>query len=326
MLRTRICEMLGIEHPIIQAPTAPAVSPELVAAVANAGGLGSIPAAMKSGDELRRFIDDVTELTEPGRPLAVNHLVNAMDDEAFEVTLRAAPSVISFALGDPGERIKQACEAGAVVMQQVVTVAAAYRAAEAGVDIIIAQGGEAGGNSGLVATMPLVPQVVDAVAPVPVVAAGGIADGRGLAAALMLGAEGINIGTRFLAASESAAGETWQAAILGAKSEDIMKFAAWNLAIPPAEGDYFTIPSTVATPFTRAWQEAERLGGANADELRERIISAAGEGRLAELVPMAGQSAGLIPSVQPATEIIREIIADAEAALARGGVLVLDGV
>jgi nitronate monooxygenase/enoyl-[acyl-carrier protein] reductase II len=211
-------------------------------------------------------------------------------------------------------------------MQQVVTVAAAYRAAEAGVDIIIAQGGEAGGNSGLIATLPLVPQVVDAVAPVPVVAAGGIADGRGLAAALMLGAEGINIGTRFLASSESAAGETWQAAILGAKSEDITKFAAWNLAVPPAEGDYFTIPSTIATPFTRAWQEAERLGGLDVDDLRQRIAGAVTEGRLAELVPMAGQSAGLIPSVLPAAEIIREIIADAEAALARGGALVLDGV
>jgi enoyl-[acyl-carrier protein] reductase II len=326
MLRTRICEMLGIEHPIIQGPIGPAVSPELVAAVSNAGGLGSIPAVMRSGDQLRQFIDTVVERVEPGRPFAVNHLINSYDEEAFDVTLKAEPAVISFALGDPGERIKRACEAGAVVIQQVVTVAAAYRAAEAGVDIIIAQGTEAGGNTGLIGTLPLVPQVVDAVAPVPVVAAGGIADGRGLAAVLMLGAEGINMGTRFLAASESAAGAIWQAAVTGSRSDDIMKFPAWNLAMPPAEGDYFTIPSTVATPFTRAWQEAERQGGFDADELRERVTSAAVEGRLAELVPLAGQAVGLISSVRPAAEIIREIVAEAEAALARGGDMVPDGV
>jgi enoyl-[acyl-carrier protein] reductase II len=202
MLHTYLCDLLDIKYPIIQAGMgAGATSSELVAAASNAGALGSLGTASRTTEGVREQIAMIKELTD--RPFAVNHLVPMLNPEAFAITLEASPRVISFALGDPGDLVKKAHDAGSLVMHQVTTVKQAYQAAERGVDIIVAQGGEAGGFGGVVAAMALVPQVVDAVSPVPVVAAGGIYDGRGLAAALVLGAQGINIGTRFLASRES---------------------------------------------------------------------------------------------------------------------------
>src|SRR5262249_48174525 len=140
-----------------------------------------------------------------------------VNDEAFALTVEARPAVISLALGDPGALVKRAQGAGIKVVHQVHTVRQAREAAERGVDAIIAQGSEAGGFGGTVAALALVPQVVDAVSPIPVVAAGGIADGRGLAAALLLGAQGVNIGTRFLASAEAPIGEAWKQALLAAE-------------------------------------------------------------------------------------------------------------
>ena len=150
------------------------------------------------------------------RPFAVNHIPQALDAEVFRHTLAARPPVISFALDNPGDMVRQAHDVGARVMLQVTTVAQAVKAAERGVDVIIAQGGESGGYCGEVSTMALVPQVVDAVAPIPVVAAGGIFDGRGIAAALMLGASGVNLGTRFIASIEAPAPEECKRAITAA--------------------------------------------------------------------------------------------------------------
>jgi enoyl-[acyl-carrier protein] reductase II len=197
MLRTRLCDVLGIELPIILAPMGSATSAGFAAAVSNQGGLGSIGTLFRTTAAIKRDIDVVRELT--NRPYAVNHIPQVLDAEAFRHTLAARPAVISFAPGDPGDLVRQAHDAGARVMVQVTTVGQAIEAAKRGVDVIIAQGGEAGGYGGSVSTMVLVPQVVDAVAPIPVVASGGIFDGRGLAAALILGAVGANLGTRFLA-------------------------------------------------------------------------------------------------------------------------------
>jgi enoyl-[acyl-carrier protein] reductase II len=152
-------------------------------------------------DDFERELARTRELT--NRPFAVNQVVFTLNEEAFALTLEAKPAVISFAVSDPGELAERAHDAGSLVMHQVITVRGAHQAAARNVDLIIAQGTEAGGLGGSVAGLALIPQVVDAVRPIPVVAAGGIADGRGLAAALVLGAHGINIGTRFLASMEA---------------------------------------------------------------------------------------------------------------------------
>ncbi len=190
MLRTRACNVLAIEVPVMQAAIWPATVPELVAAVSEAGGLGSIGAVFEPADSVRTQIRRVREMT--SRPFAVNHVVPLLDEEAFEATLEAQPAVVSFALGEPGGLVERAHAAGAKVIHQVHTVGQARRAAELGVDVIIAQGSEAGGQglSPGVGAMVLIPQVAEAVNSVPVFVAGGVADGRGLAAALVLGAQG----------------------------------------------------------------------------------------------------------------------------------------
>lgn len=201
MIRTAICDLFGIEYPIIQAGMGEFTSGELVAAVSNAGGLGSLGCALRSTEEIKGQLTATQELT--SRPYAVNHLMLTLDEEAFTITLNERPQVISFAGGDPGEYVKRAHGAGIMVMHQVHTVEQAKQAAEREVDVIIAQGSEAGGHGGTVGALALIPQVVDAVRPIPVVASGSIADGRGLAAALVLGAAGVNMGTMFLASKEA---------------------------------------------------------------------------------------------------------------------------
>ena len=313
MLQTAFTTLLNIDHPIVQGPLGPATTPELAAAVSNAGGLGSLSAVLLPADVLRAQIDRARELTD--KPFAVNHILNQFDREAFDTTLEARPAVISFALGDPAELVHEAHAAGSLVMQQVVSVASAYEAAKRGVDVIIAQGSEAGGNTGLIATLPLVPQVVNAVEPIPVLAAGGIADGRGLAAMLALGAQGVNVGTRFLASLEAASDDAWRAAIVQAGSGDIVKFTPWNGAFPPAGGDYYTIPSSVRNEFIEAWLARERENEVDHGQLRREILAAAQERRFGATVPLAGQSSGLIDEVLPARQIIETMVAEAEAAL-----------
>ncbi|MDP3769062.1 MAG: nitronate monooxygenase, partial [Dehalococcoidia bacterium] len=165
MIRTKLCDLLDIEIPIVQAGMGRFTSAELVAAVTNAGALGSLGAGSRPVDDLRRQLARLADLTTGS--FAVNHLVTVIDEEAFTATLDARPRVVSLALDHPHDYVKRAQDAGALVMHQVTTVDQARDAAERGVDIIIAQGGEAGGYGGSVATMTLVPQVVDAVRPTP---------------------------------------------------------------------------------------------------------------------------------------------------------------
>src|SRR5215213_8532289 len=173
MLRTALCDVLGIDVPIILAAMGgTATSAEFAAAASNEGALGSIGSLFRSTAAVKRDIDVLRELT--NRHFAVNHIPPTLDAEAFRHTLTARPAVISFALGDPGDLVQQAHDVGSKVMVQITTVAQASQAAERGVDVIIAQGGEAGGYGGIVSAMALVPQVVDVVSPIPVVAAGGI--------------------------------------------------------------------------------------------------------------------------------------------------------
>ncbi|HEV2787210.1 MAG TPA: nitronate monooxygenase, partial [Solirubrobacteraceae bacterium] len=265
-LRSAFTELLGIEVPILQAAIWPATSPQLVAAVGEAGAIGSVGAVFAGADALLAQIERVRELSD--RPFVVNHVVPNLDEDAFAATLEARPEAISFALGEPGELVARAHEAGIKVIHQIHTLGQALTAAELGIDVFIAQGSEAGGQGMTegVSTMALVPQVVDAVAPVPVLAAGGVADGRGLAAALALGAAGANVGTRFLASAEAGAPESWKERIVAARSEDCVRFEAWG-AIMPARG-YDVVPRVIRTDFVAEWHGRLGNAAAQAEELR----------------------------------------------------------
>lgn len=314
MIKTEFCPLFGIQHPILQAGMGFFSNATLAAAVSNAGGLGSIGAANVTVDNLRNEIERVRRLTD--RPFVVNHLVSNLDRDAFSLTLKMRVPGVSFALGDAGDLVQQAHDSGALVIQQVHSVAQARQAADRGADVIIAQGGEAGGFGQNVAALALVPQVVDAVRPVPVLAAGGIADGRGLAAALMLGAQGVNLGTRFLASVEAPVADGYKRAILAAQSESTTKVDVWNDFMPaPGRGGYGTVPRAIRTPFIESWEARRAEAAKNADQLRSEMMGAAQQGRFHEYVPFAGQSVGLIDEILPAGEIVIRIVMEARRVL-----------
>jgi nitronate monooxygenase/enoyl-[acyl-carrier protein] reductase II len=257
------------------------------------------------------------------RPFAINHIPQALDAEAFRYTLEAKPAVISFALDDPGDMVRQAHDVGARVMLQVTTVAQAIRAAERGVDVIIAQGGESGGYCGEVSTMALVPQVVDAVSPIPVVAAGGIFDGRGIAAALMLGAAGVNLGTRFIASTEAPAPNEWKQAITAAESENSIKVDVLNDISPiPGTQGFPTIPRSLPTAFLNEWSAKREEARRERDRLRGQIVSTTQAGRQHECVLWAGQTAGGIKEVLSVAAIMRQLIEETEVALSQASTLI----
>jgi len=322
MLRTPFCELVGIECPIIQAPIWPAASPALAAAVCNAGGLGTVGAVFGSAERVKQHMDQVRELTD--RPFAVNHVVPLLDEDAFATTLEAKPAVVSMSLGQPGDLTARVHDAGAKVIHQVHTVQQAIEAVEQGVDALIAQGIEAGGQGMAlgVATMVLIPQIVDAVGSIPVLGAGGIADGRGLAAVLALGGQGVNMGTRFVASQEAAASEAWQQEVIKARSEDLVRFEEWQELFPWSEGTgYPATPRVLRSAFVEKWRGRQEAVKQNASELREEIMEAARKHQLDKLLPFAGQTAGMIRDVVPAETIVRGIVAEAEQALTKAAEL-----
>ena len=315
MLKTPLCDLLGIELPIILAPMGTCTSAELAAAVSNAGGLGGIGSLFRATAAIKRDIDVVRKLT--SRPFAINHIPQTLDAEAFRYTLEARPAVISFALADPGDLVRQAHDAGSLVMLQVTTVAQAAQAAERGVDVIVAQGSEAGGYCGEVSTMTLGAAGRRCGSPIPVVAAGGIFDGRGIAAALMLGAAGVNLGTRFIASKEAPAGDEWKQAIAGARSEDVIKADVLNDISPlPGTAGFGTVLRSLHTPFLDEWSVKREQARRERDRLRAQIISTTQAGRQHECLLTAGQTAGGIKDILPVVVIMARLIAETEAALA----------
>jgi enoyl-[acyl-carrier protein] reductase II len=167
-----------------------------------------------------------------------------------------------------------------------------------------------------VGAMALIPQVADAVAPIPVLAAGAVADGRGLAAALVLGAQGANVGTRFLASEEASANESWKRTILATESEDVVRFEVWKEIFPLAsEGAYETAPRVMRTSFVEEWEHRPEAARREAERLRGALMSVVRERRVHELVPFTGQTAGMIHDVLPAAEIVRGMVSEAEEAL-----------
>ncbi|HEX2128030.1 MAG TPA: nitronate monooxygenase family protein [Solirubrobacterales bacterium] len=314
-LRTALCDRLGIEAPIICAPFGPWRQVELAAAVSNAGGLGSLGTAVTPLPELREQWRRIRELTD--RPFAINHTMRPFDEEAFAATLDEHPAVISFHLGVVPDLMHRAHEVGILWVQQVFNLDQAERALAGGTDVLIAQGGEAGGNGGEISTMAFVPQVVDMAGDTPVVAAGGIADGRGLAAALALGAAGVNLGTRFIA-SEEFGEDDFKRAVVEGSSADAVKVAFSDHVMPPlSPGGDPARPRALRTPFIDRWNDDPQGAAGARENLTAELRSAIAAGTIHELIPFAGQSTGLIDEVLPAAEIVRRLVAEAETAVAR---------
>lgn len=316
MLRTPVCGVLGIEVPIVQGPLGGPwqQSMRLAAAVSNAGALGSVPTTLRTPAQFRDDVRRLRDLTD--RPFALNMTRRPFDPEVFEAVIAEAPPVFSFALGEPDDLVTRVHDAGAIFLQQVTTVEQAVRAAEAGVDVISAQGAESGGFCGDVSTMALVPQVVDAVRPLPVLASGGVADGRGVAAALALGAQGVNIGTRFLASAECGVSDDWKAAIVSAASQDTVKVAfVEHILPPPTEGGYMTVPRSLRTRFVEEGNASPEAAAAQAEALRSKVMTSMRDGTAHELIPLTGQTAGLVRDIAPAAELVHRLITEAEATL-----------
>jgi len=302
MKKTRICELLGIEHPIILGAMGGIASGELAAAVSNAGGLGSVATAFASIDQIRREVEKCKALTE--KPFAVNvPLFHPEAERAVDVVLEQGVRIVSTSAGPPDRLMPKLKEAGVKTMHVVANVRGAVRAAEAGVDVVIAEGAESGGFASreLIATLVLIPQVVDAVN-VPVVAAGGIADGRGLLAALALGAEGVQMGTAFLATRGcDRVSETYKQVLVSA-SDAATGIAAHRLS--PLR--------MVRNKFFEALEELDRVGK------REELMALLGSRQPAsENDPengmfVCGQVAGLIKEVKTVKDLVEGIIKEAE--------------
>ena len=320
-IKTVLCERLGIELPIIQAPMGGAVGPALAAAVSNAGGLGMLTPWHMNIEAARRQIRETRALT--ARPFGVNRILEFPQEERLAVCLEELVPIISFFWRDPASLVPRAKAAGAIVMHTVGSAADAKRAVECGVDIVVAQGWEAGGHvRGTVATMPLVPAVVDAVSPTPVVAAGGIADGRGLAAVLALGAGGAWIGTRFLASHEATIHPRYRERLLQANENDTVFLEnLFDIRWPNA-------PHRVLRNQTiEAWEAAGRPPSGKRPGEDEVIATSRSidpivryqsytpgtdvEGEIDALSLWAGQSVGLVSRLQSAGEIVREMADEA---------------
>ena len=313
-MASRLCDLLGIDIPIVLAPFGPWDEVDVAAAVGNAGGLGSVGTAVRSVEELEAQWRRLRELTD--RPFAVNHTGRPFNADAFAATLELAPAAISFHMGVPADLIAAAHERGILWLQTVGDVDAAVAGIEAGADVLVAQGTEAGGNSGWVSTMVLVPAVVDVAGDVPVVAAGGIADGRGIAAAFALGAQGVSLGTRFLATTEMTIDAAWKDGIVAAGALDAVKVPHSERVMPP-----FTLPQ-LGIPFAPRALRTELIrqleedpGSVDPAEIGPRLLAAVRAGGGHDLLPFTGQSAALVHDIVPAGELVARLVDQTASAL-----------
>lgn len=303
MKNFKLCEILGIEYPIIQGGMAWVANSSLAAAVSNGGGLGVIAGANAPIDYLRDEIRKAKSLT--GKPFGVNiMLLSDNAEELAHMVCEEGVKVVTTGAGNPGKYIEMWKSHGIKVIPVVASVALARRMERAGADAVIAEGCEAGGHIGELTTMALVPQVVDALN-IPAIAAGGIGDGRGVAAALALGAEGVQVGTRFLVAEECTIHQNYKDRVI--KANDIDTVVTGRVTGHPIR--------VIKNKLSRAFISLEKQGG-----LKEEFEKL-GSGALAKAVIegeadygslMAGQIAGLIKKEQPAKEIIEEMFEEAE--------------
>ena len=304
MIHTEICELIGIEYPIFQGGMAWVSDASLAGAVSNAGGLGIIAGMNSNGEQLREQIRKIRQIT--NKPFGVNvMLMSPFADEVAQVVVEEKVPVVVTGAGLPSKYIKTWVENGLKVVPVVPSVAIARMCERMGACAVVAEGGESGGHVGDLTTMALTPQVADAVK-IPVLAAGGIGDGRGVAAALMLGAKGVQVGTRFLVANECTIHENYKQRVL--KAKDIDTIVTGRRLGHPVRG--------LKSPVTRRMQEMEYAPDFTAEDFEKLGVGAmrkaAREGDEQNGSFMCGQIAGLIHKEQPAAEIIREMFAEAE--------------
>lgn len=303
-MKTRVTEAIGIEKPIFQGGMAWISEHKLAAAVSNAGGLGIISAMNAPADYLRKEIRACRELTD--KPFGVNvMLMSPHVAEVAQVLIEEHVPVITTGAGMPDKYMKEWVPAGIKVVPVVPSVAIARRVERFGATAVIAEGGESGGHIGEMSTMALVPQVVDAVS-IPVIAAGGIADGRGMAAAFMLGAEGVQMGTRFLCAEECVAHENYKEKVL--KARDIDTIVTGRRLGHPVRA--------LKNPFTNEFAKLEYDASKTNEEVEQfgvgALRRAAVEGDEKQGSFLCGQIAGLVKQIEPAAAIIDDVMSGAE--------------
>jgi enoyl-[acyl-carrier protein] reductase II len=305
LLTTSLCNILGIKYPIIQGGMAWIATAELAAAVSEAGGLGIIGAGNAPPDVVKEQIKKAKSMTK--KPFGVNvYYMSPFVEDIIDVVVEEKVAVITTGAGNPGKHISKLKEVGIKIFPVVSSVALAKRLARTGVDGLIAEGMECGGHVGEITTMALVPQIVDAVQ-IPVIAAGGIFDGRGLAAALSLGAQGVQMGTRFVCATECTVHPHYKEVIIKAKDRDTV--------LTGYHGHHVRV---IKNKLTRAFEDLASTN-ASMEEFEKlgagRLRAAAVEGDVVMGSVMAGQIAAMVSNIQPAQEIIEEIINDAQKVL-----------
>ena len=305
-MRTELTELLKIEYPVIQGGMAWVAEYHLASAVSNAGGLGLIGAANAPADWVRDQVRKMQELTK--KPFGVNiMLMSPYADEVAKVMVEEKVPVVTTGAGNPEKYLNMWKEAGIKVIPVVASVAMAKRMERAGADAVVAEGCEAGGHIGETTTMVLVPQIADAVQ-IPVIAAGGIGDGRGVAAAFMLGAKGVQMGTHFVVTTESQVHQNYKDRILGAKDIDT-RVTGRSTGHPVR---------ALRNEMTRKYLELEGEG-ASLEELELLAVGglrkAVVEGDVKSGSLMAGQIAGLVKESMSCEELIRKVISEAEALL-----------
>lgn len=311
MIHTPICDLFNIEYPIFQGGMAWIADSSLAGAVSQAGGLGIIAAMNADAEWVRGQIRAVREKTD--RPFGVNvMLMSPFVEEVAQLVEEEKVPVVITGAGNPSRFVKGWKEAGIKVVPVVASVALAKMMEKRGVDAIIAEGGESGGHVGDLTTMALVPQVVDAVS-IPVLAAGGIADGRGIAASFMLGAQGVQVGTRFLVAHECTVHPTYKQHILKAKDIDTM-VTGRRLGHPVR---------AIKNAFTKEYLKSEYNSNITDEALEQMAVGslrkAAVEGNEKEGTFLAGQVAAMVNKEQSAAEIIQEMFTEAQAVLGGAG-------
>ncbi len=311
MIRTPVCDLLGIEHPIALGGMGSASSPALVAAVSRAGGLGAHGCHYLTPEQIRERTAAIRQGT--NKPFGLNFLLFDTREDSFAAALELRPAVMQFAWARPDQDLKiwfdRAHDAGCIVTHMAGAVPEAVRAARAGADIIVAQGTEGGGHVGWMASMPLVPMIVDAVAPVPVLAAGGFADGRGLAAALALGAQGILLGTRFLATVESPLHQNFKQAIVDSDGHDTQLSEIPDIAAGLVWPGAMT--RSRRNRFIERWAGREWALRQNRAEALAGLRAARESGDVDEGPLSMGQDAGLIRDIPGAADVVVRIAREA---------------
>mgnify|MGYP000166184374 CR=1 FL=1 len=307
-MKTRVTELLNIEYPVIQGGMAWVADANLAAHVSKAGGMGFIGAANAPAEWVKEQIHIARKITD--KPVGVNiMLLSDYADEIAQLVIDEHIEAVTTGAGNPSKYMKAWKEAGIRVIPVVASVALARMMERAGADAVVAEGMESGGHIGEETTMTLVPQVVDAVN-IPVIAAGGIADGRGMAAAFMLGAQGVQLGTRFLVAKECTISPEYKKKVLKAKDIDTV-VTGKRLGHPVR---------SIKNAFTREYTKCEYNSSEFSDEELEKmgtgvLRKAAREGDTSHGCVLAGQIAGMVKKEQPAKEIIEEIFAETEQVL-----------